>query len=172
MLNFSAKKNYILKGKCRFIFYIYLFSHLFFYFHTRTHLHFIPLAATMLGLLCRVQSFIFFLNSYTPPPSPENPKPTSSFSSFLNDSRCGGTGTPPPSFPQNINVVGEPAPGEFWVSGNNGPCPRWVLHTSLPSSLITINIPLLYIGREIIFFLRGNPLRGPLQGVVQENRDF
>ena len=38
--------------------------------------------------------------------------------------------------------------------------------------LLTINVPLVYIEREIMVFLWENPLRGPLQGVCHENRDF
>ena len=37
---------------------------------------------------------------------------------------------------------------------------------------ITINSPLLYIGRGIIILLRKKPLRGPFQGVLHENQDF
>ena len=37
---------------------------------------------------------------------------------------------------------------------------------------LTINSPLLYIGRGIIIVLRVKPLRGPFQGVLHENRDF
>jgi len=38
--------------------------------------------------------------------------------------------------------------------------------------VVTINSPLLYIGRGIIILLREKPLRGPFQGVGHENRDF
>ena len=39
-------------------------------------------------------------------------------------------------------------------------------------AIITINVPLVYIEQEIMFFSRENPLERPLQGVCHENRDF
>ncbi len=36
----------------------------------------------------------------------------------------------------------------------------------------TINVPVVYMARDVMILMRENPFRGPLEGVGPENRDF
>jgi hypothetical protein len=38
--------------------------------------------------------------------------------------------------------------------------------------IITINVPVVYVARDVMILMRENPFRGPLEGVGPENRDF
>ncbi len=40
------------------------------------------------------------------------------------------------------------------------------------ASKLTINVPVVYMARDVIILMRANPFRGPLEGVGPENRDF
>ncbi len=37
---------------------------------------------------------------------------------------------------------------------------------------ITVNVPVVYMTRDVMILMRANALRGPLEGVCPENRDF
>jgi hypothetical protein len=37
---------------------------------------------------------------------------------------------------------------------------------------LTINVPVVYMAWDVMILMRENPLRGPLEGVGPENRDF
>ncbi len=37
---------------------------------------------------------------------------------------------------------------------------------------ITVNLPVVYMARDVMILMRENPFRGPLEGVGPENRDF
>ncbi len=37
---------------------------------------------------------------------------------------------------------------------------------------LTINVPVVYITRDVMILMWANPLQGPLEGVSPENRDF
>ena len=37
---------------------------------------------------------------------------------------------------------------------------------------ITINVPVVYMERDVMSFMQANTLQGPLEGVGTENRDF
>ncbi len=39
-------------------------------------------------------------------------------------------------------------------------------------SILTINVPVVYMARDVIILMRANLFRGPLEGVGLENRDF
>ncbi len=38
--------------------------------------------------------------------------------------------------------------------------------------ILTINVPVVYMEWDLIILIQENPLRGPLEGVGPENRDF
>ncbi len=37
---------------------------------------------------------------------------------------------------------------------------------------VTINVPVVYMARDVMILMRANPLQGPLEEVGPENRDF
>jgi hypothetical protein len=39
-------------------------------------------------------------------------------------------------------------------------------------SSITINVPVVFMGRDVMILMQANPFQGPLEGVGPENRDF
>jgi hypothetical protein len=41
-----------------------------------------------------------------------------------------------------------------------------------PKKELTINVPVVYIARDIMILMRENPFRMPLEGVGPESRDF
>jgi hypothetical protein len=40
------------------------------------------------------------------------------------------------------------------------------------TGVLTINVPIVNMVRDIMILMRENPFRGPLEGVGHENRDF
>jgi hypothetical protein len=38
--------------------------------------------------------------------------------------------------------------------------------------LMTFNVPVVYMARDVMILMRENPYRGPLEGVGPENQDF
>jgi hypothetical protein len=38
--------------------------------------------------------------------------------------------------------------------------------------IVTINVPVVYMARDVMILMRENPLHGPSEGVGPENRDF
>ncbi len=38
--------------------------------------------------------------------------------------------------------------------------------------VLTINVPVVYMGQDVMILMRQNPFRGLLEGVVHENQDF
>ncbi len=55
----------------------------------------------------------------------------------------------------------------------------YLTHHSLPTNPrtilpppIIINVPVVYIVRDVMILMRENPFRGPLEGVDPENLDF
>ncbi len=46
------------------------------------------------------------------------------------------------------------------------------LGSGLDCDSLTINVPVVYMARDVIILTRANPLQVPLEGVGPENRDF